>query len=96
MRFLLNPCPIHSFVFVHKLRFTDGSGKTRKAGMGWFANNDWQTKVSQGHSTIQIAELVALYLALCNFTSLPLNILTDPSYVANAVPLLTSVLNFHP
>ena len=96
VRFLLNPCPIHSFVFVHKLLLSDGSGKTRKTGMGWFANNDWQTKVSQGHSTIQIAELVAVYLALSNFPSLPLNILKDPAYVANAVLLLPSVLNFHP
>ena len=63
--------------------------------MGWFANNDWQIKVSHGHSATQIAEFAAVYLALCTFPSVPLNILTDSAYVANAVPLLPSVLNFH-
>ena len=109
MRFLLNPCPIH-FRFCTQTQltlssqpipdaltlFTDGSGKTRKASIAWFANSDWQTKVSHGHSTTQIAELAAVYLALCTYPSVPLNILTDPAYVANAVPLLPSVLNFHP
>ena len=75
--------------------FTDGSGKTGKASIAWHANNDWQIKVSHGHSATQIAEFAAVYLALCTFPSVPLNILTDSAYIANAVPLLPSILNFH-
>lgn len=70
-----------------KTFFTDGLGRTGKAVIVWYANNQWNHQI---HKTVGSPEIVELYAVIQVFQqwSEPLNLITDSQYVANVVSRL--------
>ncbi|NXI39499.1 POK11 protein, partial [Galbula dea] len=72
--------------------FTNGSGKTGKAVITWKDDSGWPNLTSSVEGSPQLVELQAVTMAFQKFPDVPLNIVTDSSYVADITQRMDKAL----